>query len=147
MSTCGKLDTTERHRDLFPGVYTWVSDLCDVENGSAIDDIHHYWADDGGIVSFGRAKAAGVEALRKHFEVFPELYEKVEVREPFHTYLEAGDRGAIEHDILIRTGDRDRAVIAREAGREEFRVTSIFTVLDGRITEMREAAAVKAGDD
>ncbi|WP_262063251.1 hypothetical protein [Streptomyces sp. STR69] len=34
-----------------------------------------------------------------------------------------------------------------EIGREEFRVTSIFTVLDGRITEMREVAAVKAGDD
>ncbi|MEV0904285.1 nuclear transport factor 2 family protein [Streptomyces hokutonensis] len=139
--------TTERYRDLFRGMYTWISGLCDVEKGGAIDEIHRYWADDARIVTFGRVKAAGIEALRKHFEVFPELYEKVEVREPFYTYLEAEDRVVIEHDILIRTRDDDHAVIAGEAGREEFRVTSIFTVLDGRITEMREVAAVKAGDD
>jgi hypothetical protein len=139
--------TTERYRDLFRGMYTWISDLCDAEKGGAIDEIHRYWADDARIVTFGRVKAAGIEALRKHFEVFPELYEKVEVREPFYTYLEAGDRVVIEHDILIRTRDGDHAVIAGEAGREEFRVTSISSVLDGRITEMREVAAVKAGDD
>ncbi|MFE9606130.1 nuclear transport factor 2 family protein [Streptomyces hokutonensis] len=139
--------TTERYRDLFRGMYTWISDLCDAEKGGAIDEIHRYWADDARIVTFGRVKAAGIEALRKHFEVFPELYEKVEVREPFCTYLEAGDRVVIEHDILIGTRDGDHAVIAGEAGREEFRVTSIFSVLDGRITEMREVAAVKAGDD
>ena len=141
------MDTTERHRALFHGMYTWISDLCDAEKGGAIDEIHRYWADDARIVTFGRVKAAGIEALRKHFEVFPELYEKVEVREPFYTYLEAGDRVVIEHDILIRTRDGDHAVIAGEAGREEFRVTSIFSVLDGRITEMREVAVVKAGDD
>ena len=139
--------TNERYRDLFRGMYTWISDLCDVEKGGAIDEIHRYWADDARIVTFGRVKAAGIEALRKHFEVFPGLYEKVEVREPFYTYLEAGDRVVIEHDILIRTRDGDHVVIAGEAGREEFRVTSIFSVLDGRITEMREVAAVKAGDD
>ncbi|MFJ6892673.1 nuclear transport factor 2 family protein [Streptomyces hokutonensis] len=139
--------TNERYRDLFRGMYTWISDLCDVEKGGAIDEIHRYWADDARIVTFGRVKAAGIEALWKHFEVFPELYEKVEVREPFYTYLEAGDRVVIEHDILIRTRDGDHVVIAGEAGREEFRVTSIFSVLDGRITEMREVAAVKAGED
>ncbi|MEV0738789.1 hypothetical protein AB0I51_23235 [Streptomyces sp. NPDC050549] len=92
-------------------------------------------------------KAAGIEALWKHFEVFPELYETVEVREPYCTYLESGDRIVIEHDILIRTRDGDHAVVAGETGREEFRVTSIFSVLDDRITEMREVAAVKAGED
>ncbi|MGW3104429.1 hypothetical protein [Streptomyces sp. NPDC001100] len=75
-----------------------------------------YWAEDGRIVTFGRVKAAGIEALRKHFEVFPELYEKVEAREPFYTYLEVGDRVVIEHDILIRTRDGDHAVIAWEVG-------------------------------
>jgi len=69
----------------------------------------------------------------------------VEVREPYYTYLESGDRVVIEHDILIRTRNDDHAVIAGEAGRQEFRVTSIFSVLDGRITEMREVAAVRAG--
>ncbi|MFI6406003.1 nuclear transport factor 2 family protein [Streptomyces sp. NPDC050548] len=141
------MNATERYRDLFDGMYTWVSDLCDVEKGGALDEIHRYWADDARIVTFGRVKADGIEALRKHFGVFPELYEKVRVRVPYYTYLESGNRVVVEHDILIRPRNADHAVIDGEAGREEFRVTSIFTVLDGRITEMREVAAVKAGGD
>ncbi|MFJ1747900.1 nuclear transport factor 2 family protein [Streptomyces sp. NPDC088116] len=140
------MNATVRYRDFFHDMYTWVSGLCDAEKHSTLDEIHRFWADDGRIITYGRVTAVGIEALRKHFEAFPQRYDKVEIREPYYKYLESGDEVVIEYDILICARDHEVDVTTGEAARQELRVMVIFSLTDGKISEMREVAAVKAGD-
>ncbi|MFJ9374767.1 hypothetical protein [Streptomyces sp. NPDC101455] len=70
----------------------------------------------------------------------------MEIREPFHTYLEAGDEVVIEYDNLIRGRRHEGAVDEGDTGRQEFRVIAIFSIADGRISEMRQVPGVRAGD-
>jgi hypothetical protein len=135
------MNATERHRDFFHGMYTWLSGLCDAENHGALDDIHRFWADDARIVTGGQVRAAGIEELRKHFGIYPEQYAEVEIREPYYTYLESGDDVVIEYDILIRGRNQEGAV----DGRQELRVMAVFALRDGKISEMRQVAGVRAG--
>ena len=140
------MNATVRHRDFFHGMFTWISGLSDAGNHGTLDEIHRFWAADGRIITCGQVKAAGIEELRKHFGIYPQQYEEVEIREPFHTYLESGDDVVIEYDILIRGRRHEGAADDGETGRQEFRVMAIFSVTDGRISEMRQVPGVRAGD-
>ncbi|WP_328675319.1 nuclear transport factor 2 family protein [Streptomyces sp. NBC_00343] len=140
------MNATLRYRDFFHGVFTWISGLSDAGNHGTLDEIHRFWAADGRIITCGQVKAAGIEELREHFGIYPRQYEEVEIREPFHTYLEAGDEVVIEYDILIRGRRHEGAADEGDTGRREFRVIAIFSVTDGRISEMRQIPGVRAGD-
>ncbi|WP_406118453.1 nuclear transport factor 2 family protein [Streptomyces sp. NBC_00989] len=140
------MDATVRYRDFFHGMFTWISGLSDAGNSGTLDGIHRFWAADGRIVTCGQVKAAGIEELRKHFGIYPRQYEEVEIREPFHTYLESGDEVVIEYDILIRGRRHEGAADDGDTGRQEFRVMAIFSITDGRISEMRQVPGVRAGD-
>ena len=140
------MDANVRYRDFLHGMYTWISGLSGAENHGTLDEIHRFWAADARIVTCGQVKASGIEELRKHFGIYPQQYEEVEIREPFHTYLESGDEVVIEYDILIRGRQHEGAAGEGDARRQEFRVIAIFSVTDGRISEMRQVTAVKAGD-
>ena len=140
------MNATVRYRDFFHGMYTWISGLCDAGNHGTLEEIHRFWADGGRIIICGQVKAAGIEDLRKHFGIYPQQYEEVEIREPFHTYLESGDEVVIEYDILIRGRRHEGATDEGGTGRQEFRVMAIFSITDGKISEMRQVTGAKAGD-
>ena len=140
------MNANVRYRDFFHGVFTWISGLCDAGNRGALDDIHRFWAADARVITCGHVRAAGVEELRKHFGVYPQQYEEVEIREPYYTYLESGDEVVIEYDILIRGRRDEGAADGADADRQEFRVMAIFSIADGRISEMRQVTGAKAGD-
>lgn len=140
------MNATVRYRDFFHGMYAWISGLADAENRGTLDEIHRFWAADARIVTCGQVKASGIEELRKHFGIYPRQYEEVEIREPFHTYLESGDEVVIEYDILIRGRRHEGAADDGGADRQEFRVIAIFTITEGKISEMRQVTGVKAGD-
>ena len=140
------MNANVRYRDFFHGVFTWISGLCDAGNRGTLDDIHRFWAADARIITCGHVRAAGVEELRKHFGIYPQQYEAVEIREPYCTYLESGDEVVIEYDILIRRRRPEGAPDGTDADRQEFRVMAIFSITDGKISEMRQVTGVKAGD-
>lgn len=140
------MNATVRHRDFFHGMFTWIAGLSDAENAGTLDDIHRFWAADARIITCGHVRAAGIEELRKHFGIYPRQYEEVEIREPYYTYLESGDEVVIEYDILIRGRDGEGAAGDGGSGRREFRVIAIFSITDGRISEMRQVSGVRAGD-
>ena len=140
------MNATVRHRDFFHGMFTWIAGLSDAENAGTLDDIHRFWAADARIITCGHVRAAGIEELRKHFGIYPRQYEEVEIRELYYTYLESGDEVVIEYDILIRGRDGEGAAGDADSGRREFRVIAIFSITDGRISEMRQVSGVRAGD-
>ncbi|MFI9380450.1 nuclear transport factor 2 family protein [Kutzneria sp. NPDC052558] len=126
-----------KHRDLVNDWFAWTADLCADPELATLGEVHRLWADNGRIVTHGAVRADGIAALEKLFGLFPSQYETVAVQQPFHTYIEAGDQVVLEFDILIG---------AREpASRQEFRVMMILSIVDGKIVEMREVSAVKAG--
>ncbi|MEV8544308.1 nuclear transport factor 2 family protein [Streptomyces sp. NPDC051572] len=127
-------------------MFTWISGLSEAENAGTLDDIHRFWAADARIITAGHVRAAGIEELRKHFGIYPQQYEEVEIREPYYTYLESGDEVVIEYDILIRGRRHEDAVGDGGTGWQEFRVIAIFSITDGRISEMRQVSGVRAGD-
>lgn len=140
------MNATVRHRDFFHGMFTWISGLSDAGNAGTLDDIHRFWAADARIITCGHVRAAGIEELRKHFGIYPQQYEEVEIREPYYTYLESGDEVVIEYDILIRGRHREGAAGDGDTGRQEFRVIAVFSIADGRISEMRQVSGARAGD-
>ena len=140
------MNATVRHRDFFHGVFTWISGLSDAGTAGTLDEIHRFWAADARIITCGHVRAAGIGELRKHFGIYPQQYEEVEIREPYCTYLEAGDEVVIEYDILIRRRHREGAAGDGDTGRQEFRVIAVFSVTDGRISEMCQASGARAGD-
>ena len=140
------MNANVRYQDFFHGVFTWISGLCDAGNRGTLDDIHRFWAADARVITCGEVRAAGIEELRKHFGIYPQQYEEVEIREPYYTYLESGDEVVIEYDILIRARRREGASGDGDTDRQEFRVLAIFSIIDGRISEMRQVTGVKAGD-
>jgi ketosteroid isomerase-like protein len=89
---------------------------------------------------------AGIPGLREHFALFPQKYRQVEIRRPYHRYLEASNTVVIEYEIIgeLRTGET--AIATGDTRRQHVRVIAVFNMRDGRIAEMREVAAANMGN-
>jgi len=70
----------------------------------------------------------------------------VEIRRPYHRYLETGDTVVIEYEIIgdLRAGET--AIATDDTTRQHVRVIAVFQMRDGRVAEMREVAAANMGD-
>ena len=132
--------------EFFRDVYGWCSDLCSGAARATPDEVRRFWAEDGRMITNGRVEAAGVAALREHFELFPQRYREVEIRQPFHRYFEAGDNVAIEYEIVGELKQGQAAIATGEVERQHVRVIALYTMADGKIAEMREVAAKNEGE-
>jgi ketosteroid isomerase-like protein len=136
----------ETHRERLNELYAWCEALCTGEAAYTDDDILSFWADDARMITNGKLEAAGIPGLRKHFALFPQKYRRVEIRRPFHRYLETGNTVVIEYEIVGELRVGETAIVTGDATRQHVRVIAIFEIRDGRIAEMREVAAVNMGD-
>ncbi|MFI9389069.1 nuclear transport factor 2 family protein [Kutzneria sp. NPDC052558] len=141
------MEKTVRHQEFFHALFTWCADLCAGQAKATDDEVRRFWTEDGRMVTNGRVEAAGVSALRAHFELFPQRYRTVEILVPFRRYIESGDDVAIEYDIVGELKQGAVAIATGETDRQEVRVMANFTLVDGRISEMREVAAKVEGRD
>lgn len=133
------------YREQLDQMYDWCEALCTNDAQYTEDDIARFWTDDARMITNGKVEAAGISGLRKHFALFPQKYRRVEIRKPYHTYIEAGNIVVIEYEIVgeLRTGEM--AIATGDTTQQHVRVIAVFTMRDGRIAEMREVAAANMG--
>ena len=70
----------------------------------------------------------------------------MEIRRPYHRYLEAGNTVVIEYEISGELRAGESAIATGDTTRQHVRVIAVFQMREGRIAEMREAAAANMGD-
>jgi SnoaL-like domain len=134
------------YRDLLDEMYSWCENLCTGQAENTDEEIARFWAHDGRMITNGKLEAAGIPELRKHFALFPLKYHRVQVRRPYHLYIELGSAVVIEYEVVGELRAGQTAIATAEAGRQHVRVIAIFEMRDGRIAEMREIAAANMGD-
>ena len=134
------------YRDRLDDMYTWCEALCTGDAGYTEDDIARFWTSDARMITNGRLEAAGIPGLSKHFALFPQKYRWVEIRRPYHRYLEAGDTVVVEYEISGELHAGESAIATGDTTRQHVRVIAVFQMDDGRIAEMREVAAANMGD-
>jgi ketosteroid isomerase-like protein len=134
------------YRERLDEMYAWCEALCTGDAGYAEDDIARFWTSDARMITNGRLEAAGIPGLRKHFALFPKKYRRVEIRRPYHRYLEAGKTVVIEYEISGELRAGESAIATGDTTRQHVRVIAVFQMREGRIAEMREVAAANMGD-
>ena len=134
------------YRERFDELYAWCEALCNGDARYTEDEIRRFWTADARMVTNGRLEAEGIPGLRSHFGLFPQKYRRVEVRRPYHRYLEAGNTVVIEYEIVGELRAGETAIATGGTARQHVRVIAVFTMRNGRIAEMREVAAANMGD-
>lgn len=134
------------YRERFDEMYAWCEALCTGDARYSEDGIARFWTADARMITNGKLEAAGRAGLSAHFALFPQKYRRVEVRRPFHRYLEAGNTVVIEYEIVGELRAGETAIATGDTARQHVRVIAVFTMQDGRIAEMREVAAANMGD-
>lgn len=134
------------YRDMLDQMYAWCEALCTGHAEDTEEEVARFWADDGCMITNGKLEAAGIPELTKHFALFPLKYQRVRVRKPYHTYIEAGSTVLVEYEIIGDLRGGQTAIATGEESRQHVRVIAIFQMRDGRIAEMREVAAANMGD-
>lgn len=136
----------EAHRGRLDEMYAWCESLCTGEAKNSDEEIARFWADDARMITNGKVEAAGIPELKKHFALFPERYCRVEIRKPYHLYVEAGNTVVIEYEIVGELRAGATAIGTGDVNRQHVRVIAIFEMHGGRVVEMREVAAANMGD-
>jgi len=134
------------YREQFDEMYAWCEALCTGDADYTEDDIARFWTDDARMITNGKLEAASIPDLRKHFALFPQKYRRVEIRKPYHRYLETSNTVVIEYEIVGELRAGETAIATGDAERQHVRVLAVFNMRDGRIAEMREVAATNMGD-
>jgi ketosteroid isomerase-like protein len=134
------------YRERFDEMYAWCEALCSGDARYTGDDIGRFWTDDARMITNGKLEADGIAGLSTHFALFPQKYRRVEIRRPYHRYLEAGDTVVIEYEIMGELRAGETAIGTGDTTRQHVRVIAVFTMREGRIAEMREVAAANMGD-
>ena len=134
------------HRERLDEMYAWCEALCTGDATYTEGDIARFWTQDARMITNGKLEAAGIPGLREHFALFPRKYKRVEIRRPYHRYVETGDTVVIEYEIIgdLRAGET--AIVTGDVTRQHARVIAVFEMRNGRIAEMREVAAANIGD-
>ena len=127
-------------------MYAWCEALTAGDAEYTEDDVASFWTDDARMITNGKLEAAGIPALREHFALFPQKYRRVEIRRPYHRYLEAGNTVVIEYEIIGELRAGETAIATGDTRRQHVRVIAVFNMRDGRIAEMREVAAANMGN-
>jgi hypothetical protein len=134
------------YRERLDDMYNWCEALPTGDAGYTSDDIARFFTSDARMITNGKLEAAGIPGLRKHFALFPQKYRQVEVRRPYHSYLEADNTVIIEYEIVGELRAGETAIATADTTRQHVRVIAVFKMRDGRIAEMREVAAPNMGD-
>ena len=127
-------------------MYAWCEALTAGDAEYTEDDVASFWTDDARMITNGKLEAEGIAALREHFALFPQKYRRVEIRRPYHRYLEAGNTVVIEYEIIGELRAGETAIATGDTRRQHVRVIAVFNMRDGRIAEMREVAAANMGN-
>lgn len=134
------------YRQRLDEMYAWCEALCTGDAEYTEDDIARFWTNDARMITNGKLEASGIPGLREHFALFPQKYRQVEIRRPYHSYLEASNTVVIEYEIAGELRAGEAAIATGDTTRQHVRVIAVFTMRDGRIAEMREVAAANMGD-
>lgn len=134
------------YRQRLDEMYAWCEALCTGDAEYTEDDISRFWTSDARMITNGKLEAAGIAGLREHFALFPQKYRRVEIRRPYHGYLEAGNSVVVEYEIAGELRAGQTAIATDDTTRQHVRVIAVFQMRDGRIAEMREVAAANMGD-
>jgi hypothetical protein len=134
------------YREQLDQMYAWCEGLCTKDAQLAEDEISRFWTDDARMITNGKVEATGISGLRKHFSLFPQKYQRVEICKPYHTYVEAGNIVVIEYELIGELRSGEVAIVTGETTQQHVRVIAVFTMRNGRVAEMREVAAANMGD-